>query len=73
MSLSLPGVVVAQRALRQSLAGVAKGLKRYKKMMIALAALIEEIDQHLAALIAKDEQLSPIAQRLRTIVASERC
>lgn len=61
-------VVVAQGALRQSLLGVAKELKTYKKMMSGLDAVLKEIDQHLAALIAKDEQLSPIAQRLRMMV-----
>ena len=61
-------IVVAQGALRQSLSAVAKGLKTYPKMMRGLDALLEEIDQQLAALIAKDEQLAPIAQRLRTVV-----
>jgi len=61
-------VVVAHGALRQSLVGVAQELKAYKKMMRALDSLLEEIDQLLAALIAQDEQLSPIAQRLRTMV-----
>jgi transposase len=61
-------VVVAQGALRQSLVGIAKELKAYNNMMCGLDAVLEEIDQHLAALIAKDDQLSPIAQRLRTMV-----
>lgn len=61
-------VIVAQGALRQSFVGVASQLKAYRKMMRALDALVEEIDQRLAALIAKDEQLAPIAQRLGTMV-----
>ena len=61
-------VVVAQGALRQSLVGIAKELKAFKKVMRALDALLEQIDQHLTSLIAQDEQLSPIAQRLRTMV-----
>jgi transposase len=61
-------VVVAQGALRQSLIEVAKELKSYKKMMSSFEALLKEIDQQLASLIAQDEQLAPKARSLRTMV-----
>jgi transposase len=61
-------LVVTQGALRQSLGPMAKKLKTLKKTMSALQATIEELDQQLAALIAQNERLAPIAQRLRTVV-----
>ena len=58
--------VVMQGTLRQSFAGIRlSGLAGVSR---SLQALIAQIDQALASLIAGDEQLAPIAERLQTVV-----
>ena len=59
-------VVVMREALRQSFTGMKlSSLNTVKK---SFTRLIAQIDQQLACLIAQDEQLAPIAKRLRTVV-----
>ncbi len=59
-------VVVMREALRQSFAGLK--LSTLCRVKDSLEALIGQIDQQLASLISQDEQLAPIARRLKSVV-----
>lgn len=58
--------VVMREALRQSFTGLK--LSKLSRVKDSLDALIGQIDQKLAALIRQDEQLAPVAQRLKSVV-----
>lgn len=59
-------VVVTHEALRQSFTGMK--LTAWTRASHSLQALITQIDQQLALLIAQDERLAPIAEHLHTVV-----
>lgn len=61
-------VVVARQAMRQSLTSLDYKLRTRTRLLKAHDALIEEIDVHLQALVAKDASLADCAKRLRTVV-----
>ena len=61
-------VVVHQGALRQSFSGMSQPLSGVKRVLRQMDVLIEQIDAQLSALVAKDEQLAPLAGRLKGMV-----
>lgn len=60
--------VVMQGALRQCFEGTKCAAAEYRQVMRNLQKLIDRMDQQLAELVAKDEQLAPVAHNLRTMV-----
>jgi transposase len=61
-------VIVHQGALRQSFSSMTKKPTQLTRALRALDELIEQIDEQLARLIAQDERLAPLAQRLHGVV-----
>jgi transposase len=61
------GLVAIQTALRQSLATASVKLRAAPRMLRNAQALIDEIDERMARLIAQDDQLDEQAKRLQTV------
>jgi transposase len=60
--------VVSQSSLRQSFAALTHPPKELPRTIRALQKLIDALDQRMQTLVAQDPTLSPIAQRLSSIV-----